>query len=73
MTIRVSVVATALAAAVAGGVVIAQQAPLKSGLDPSQFDKSVRPQDDLFRYVNGGWLAKTEIPADRRLLRRLHQ
>jgi predicted metalloendopeptidase len=25
----------------------------------------VRPQDDLFRHVNGGWLAKTEIPADR--------
>ena len=29
------------------------------------FDKSVRPQDDLFRHVNGGWLAKTEIPADK--------
>ena len=23
------------------------------------------PQDDLFRYVNGGWLARTEIPADK--------
>ena len=23
------------------------------------------PQDDLFRAVNGAWLAKTEIPADR--------
>jgi predicted metalloendopeptidase len=43
---------------------IAQQ-PLRSGLDPAGFDRSVRPQDDLFRYVNGGWLAKTEIPADR--------
>ena len=39
-----------------------QQAPLKSGLDPAQFDKSVRPQDDLFRHVNGAWLTKTEIP-----------
>ncbi len=39
--------------------------PLGSGLDPANFDASVRPQDDLFRAVNGTWLAKTEIPADR--------
>ena len=39
--------------------------PLASGLDPANFDASVRPQDDLFRAVNGTWLAKTEIPADR--------
>ena len=25
----------------------------------------VRPQDDLFRHVNGGWLATTEIPPER--------
>jgi predicted metalloendopeptidase len=42
-----------------------EQQTLKSGLDPALFDRSVRPQDDLFRYVNGGWLSKTEIPADR--------
>jgi predicted metalloendopeptidase len=41
------------------------QAPLESGLDRTTFDSSVRPQDDLFRHVNGGWLARTEIPADR--------
>ncbi|MFN7980188.1 MAG: M13 family metallopeptidase [Vicinamibacterales bacterium] len=40
-------------------------APLTSGLDVASFDKTVRPQDDLFRYVNGGWLARTEIPADK--------
>jgi hypothetical protein len=39
--------------------------PLSSGLDLAAFDKAVRPQDDLFRHVNGGWLAKTEIPADK--------
>lgn len=27
-------------------------------------DTGVRPQDDLYRYVNGTWLAKAEIPAD---------
>jgi len=37
----------------------------KSGLDPSTFDASIRPQDDLYRFVNGRWLNDTEIPADR--------
>jgi endothelin-converting enzyme len=39
--------------------------PLKSGLDLTGFDRSVRPQDDLYRFVGGNWLAKTPIPADR--------
>lgn len=39
--------------------------PLVSGIDLTNFDKSVRPQDDLFRAVNGAWLAKATIPADR--------
>jgi len=37
----------------------------RSGVDRSGFDTSVRPQDDFFRYVNGGWIARAEIPADR--------
>jgi len=28
-------------------------------------DPTIRPQDDLFRYVNGHWLSATEIPADK--------
>jgi putative endopeptidase len=36
-----------------------------SGIDKANADPSVRPQDDLFRHVNGVWLAKTEIPAER--------
>src|SRR5271157_4543793 len=40
-------------------------ASLGSGIEQANFDKAVRPQDDLFRAVNGSWLAKTEIPADR--------
>lgn len=51
--------------ACAATVVAAQQPALKSGLDLATFDKSVRPQDDLFRHVNGTWLKNTEIPADR--------
>jgi endothelin-converting enzyme/putative endopeptidase len=38
---------------------------LVSGLDRSGFDESVRPQDDLFAYVNGGWIKATEMPADK--------
>ena len=40
-------------------------ATLGSGIDASGFDTSIRPQDDFFRYVNGGWIAHTEIPADK--------
>src|SRR2546426_11864933 len=28
-------------------------------------DKTVRPQDDFYRYVNGRWLDQTEIPPDK--------
>ena len=37
----------------------------RSGIDLSALDPAVRPQDDLFRHVNGRWLATHEIPADR--------
>src|SRR4026208_1960005 len=42
----------------------AQKGTHRLGFDTANFDKSVRPQDDLFRYVNGTWLKRTEIPAD---------
>jgi predicted metalloendopeptidase len=38
---------------------------LEAGLDPAGFDRAVRPQDDLFRHVNGTWLTRTEIPSDK--------
>ncbi|MEC8023258.1 MAG: M13-type metalloendopeptidase [Myxococcota bacterium] len=38
---------------------------LSSGVFLQNFDRTVRPQDDLYRFVNGQWLAKTSIPADR--------
>src|SRR6266540_6388082 len=37
----------------------------RSGLDVAGFDRTVAPQDDLYRYVNGGWLSRVAIPADR--------
>ncbi len=38
---------------------------LPRGLDFAGIDRSVAPGDDFFRYANGNWLAKTEIPPDR--------
>ncbi len=39
--------------------------PLASGIVSDELDQAVRPQDDLFRHVNGKWIARTEIPADK--------
>src|SRR4030095_15112589 len=36
---------------------------LKSGVYLQNLDKSVRPQDDFYRHINGGWLAATQISA----------
>ncbi|HFX18190.1 MAG TPA: M13 family peptidase, partial [Flavobacteriales bacterium] len=35
------------------------------GLNLKNMDTTVRPQDDFYNYVNGAWMKKTEIPADR--------
>ncbi|MBS0455944.1 MAG: M13 family peptidase [Proteobacteria bacterium] len=40
-------------------------APLTSGIDTAGMDKSVRPQDNFYDYINGHWLATTQIPADK--------
>jgi putative endopeptidase len=52
-----------VAATLAGGAV-ADEAPLKSGLDLSGYDRAVRPQDNLYTFSNGTWERRTEIPAD---------
>ena len=36
-----------------------------SGIDRGNMDTHVRAQDDFYRYVNGKWLANTQIPADK--------
>jgi putative endopeptidase len=38
---------------------------LISGIDVQYIDDSVRAQDDLYKHINGKWLATTEIPADK--------
>ncbi|MFF5624374.1 M13 family metallopeptidase [Microbacterium sp. NPDC012755] len=38
---------------------------LPSGLATEEFSSDIRPQDDLYRHVNGAWLSRTEIPGDK--------
>ncbi|MEU1971403.1 M13-type metalloendopeptidase [Microbacterium sp. NPDC019599] len=37
----------------------------RSGLTLDELSPEIRPQDDLFRHVNGAWLERTEIPDDK--------
>ena len=37
----------------------------RSGLALEELSAEIRPQDDLFRHVNGAWLDRTEIPEDK--------
>jgi putative endopeptidase len=55
----------ACAAPLATSVAEPAAAPAGSGVILQNFDRSVRPQDDFYRYVNGHWLRNTPIPADK--------
>ena len=37
----------------------------RSGLALDELSADIRPQDDLFRHVNGAWLERTDIPEDK--------
>ncbi len=43
----------------------AAASPLSSGIEIDDLDAAVRPQDDLYRHVNGKWIERTEIPSDK--------
>ena len=36
-----------------------------NGLDIASMDKTVRPQDDFYNYVNGTWMKTAKIPSDK--------
>lgn len=46
-------------------VTFGQDKKAKSGIHLDLMDTSVKPGDDFFRFVNGSWFDKTEIPADK--------
>ncbi|MBT5705859.1 MAG: peptidase M13, partial [Verrucomicrobia bacterium] len=53
---------------VALGITLLSTAALgaeKPAIDFSGFDKTVRPQDNFFDFVNGQWIKDTPIPADK--------
>jgi predicted metalloendopeptidase len=62
-----SIAIPALILSVAVTAVSAQNGsvPRVPGIDTLGMDRSVRPQDDFYRFVNGTWDDKMPIPADR--------
>lgn len=44
---------------------IAKEHQHDHGISIEFMDKSVRPQDDFYNYVNGGWMKTAVIPADK--------
>ncbi|GAA1723765.1 M13 family metallopeptidase [Microbacterium paludicola] len=38
---------------------------LRSGIAIEELSSEIRPQDDLYRHVNGAWIERTEIPGDK--------
>lgn len=57
---KILAMATMLVAA--GGYSSAQT---HQAINLSYMDKSVRPQDDFYNYVNGNWMKTVEIPSDK--------
>ena len=43
----------------------AQKAATEKGLEINYMDKSVRPQDDFYNFVNGSWMKTAKIPSDK--------
>ena len=54
-----------LSSQLAAAILLTAITQTRSGLDVATFDRSVRPQDDLFRHVNGVWLNTVDVPPDR--------
>lgn len=77
MKLQLTIIAAALAlgacspatknteSASAPAAVAEKSVELTSGIIKENMDLSVKPGDDFFNYVNGKWLAETEIPADK--------
>ena len=46
------------------GEMVDDMIKIKPGVDLGLMDKTVSPKKDFYNFVNGGWMAKTEIPSD---------
>lgn len=65
MKIRRLLAASLVALLSCGALADTGQPGLQSGIDLTAVDRQVRPQDDFYMYVNGTWMKKTEMPADK--------
>jgi len=78
MKLRTRWIAVAAVLATAGALTLFAHAPHAAsspgatqpkfgtfGLDVAGGDPATKPGDDFFRYANGGWVDRTEIPADK--------
>ncbi len=63
-TIKKNLLCVVAVSAITGGFAQDTQKEM-IGINLEYMDTSVKPSDDFFRYVNGKWLDKTDIPADR--------
>src|SRR5271156_6885510 len=53
----------------AGAITAYPQDPSEThGIVITNRDRSVKPGDDFYRYANGDWIKRTEIPPDRRYI-----
>ncbi len=48
---------------VAASATAMAQAPLKSGIDLTDLDRSARPGDSFYQFACGGWMSKNPLPA----------
>ncbi len=51
--------------AAAAAAATAPRPQLRSGIDLQYVDTTVRPQDDVYQYLNGLWLRNFQLPADK--------
>src|SRR5262245_44775544 len=67
MTMKRTLLFLTTSLALAAALALSAQAPPSDtsfGIDLAGMDRSVRPQDDFYRFVNGKWDDATPIPAD---------
>jgi putative endopeptidase len=53
------------AAASGGSLALADPKKAIHGYDPADFDRSVAPCDDFYKFTSGGWMKNNPIPSDR--------
>lgn len=53
------------AAGITGGFAQNESKESVHGINLQFMDRTIKPSDNFFRFVNGTWLDNTEIPADR--------